>query len=259
MFKSRYIQANGPTHKYWLVFDVDKPNASLDWYDSGAPAPNIVATNCENGHAHLIYGLEVSIRTAPDGRSAPLRYAAAVENALREKLGADIGYAGLICKNPLNPHWQVSTWEPCLYDLDWLADYVDLSAYSGRKRLPDYGLGRNCNLFDYLSTWAYKAIRQGWPEYERWLEACLTRAEGYNKKTFKEPLPQSEIKATAKSVARWTHKNFSAAGFSEWQAKQGAKGGKVSKGGGRPSLNEPWLELGISRRTYFRKKKNGLI
>ena len=217
------------------MFDVDKPNASLDWYDSGAPAPNIVATNRENGHAHLIYGLEVSIRTAPDGRSAPLRYAAAVENALREKLGADIGYAGLICKNPLNPHWQVSTWEPCLYDLDWLADYVDLSAYSGRKRLPDYGLGRNCNLFDYLSTWAYKAIRQGWPEYERWLEACLTRAEGYNKKTFKEPLPQSEIKATAKSVARWTHKNFSAAGFSEWQAKQGAKGGKVSKGGGRPA------------------------
>jgi len=233
--KSRYIQANGPTHKYWLVFDVDKPTASLDWYDSGAPAPNIVATNRENGHAHLIYGLEVSIRTAPDGRSAPLRYAAAVENALREKLGADIGYAGLICKNPLNPHWQVSTWELCLYDLDWLADYVDLSAYSGRKRLPDYGLGRNCNLFDYLSTWAYTAIRQGWPEYDRWLEACLTRAEGYNKKTFKKPLPQSEIKATAKSVARWTHKNFSAAGFSEWQAKQGSKGGKVSKGGGRPA------------------------
>ena len=107
-------------------------------------------------------------------------------------------------------------------------------ANSCRKRLPDYGVWRNCNLFDYLSTWAYKAIRQGWPEYERWLEACLTRAEGYNKKTFKEPLPQSEIKATAKSVARWTHKNFSAAGFSEWQAKQGAKGGKVSK---RPTSN----------------------
>ena len=47
--------------------------------------------------------------------------------------------------------------------------------------------------------------------------------EGYNKKTFKEPLPQSEIKATAKSVARWTHKNFSATSFSEWQARQGAK------------------------------------
>ena len=87
-----------------------------------------------------------------------------------------------------------------------------------------------------------KRLGRGGPEYERWLEACLTRAEGYNKKTFKEPLPQSEIKATAKSVARWTHKNFSAAGFSEWQAKQGSKGGKVSKGGGRPSKAKEYLQ-----------------
>lgn len=227
--KSRYIQANGPTHKYWLVFDVDSSDATMGWYDVGAPAPNIIATNRENGHAHLIYGLEVSIRTAPNGRSAPLRYAAAVENALREKLGADIGYSGLICKNPLSPHWLVSTWELNLYDLDWLADYLDLSCYSGKRRLPDYGLGRNCNLFDYLSRWAYKAIRQGWPDYEQWFEACLTRAQGYNSRTFKEPLSLSEVKATSKSVAQWTHKNFTPEGFSKWQAMQGSKGGKVSK------------------------------
>lgn len=227
--KSRYIQANGPTHKYWLVFDVDSSDATMAWYDLGAPAPNIIATNRDNGHAHLIYGLEVSIRTAPDGRSAPLRYAAAVENALREKLGADIGYSGLICKNPLSPHWLVSTWELKLYDLDWLADYLDLSSYSGKGRLPDYGLGRNCNLFDYLSRWAYKAIRQGWPDYERWFDACFTRAQGYNLRSFSEPLPVNEVKATSKSVATWTHNNFSSAGFSAWQAKQGAKGGKVSK------------------------------
>jgi hypothetical protein len=42
------------------------------------------------------------------------------------------------------------------------------------------------------------------------------------------------MKATAKSVARWTHKNFSATGLSERQARVGALGGKVSKGGGRP-------------------------
>ncbi|WP_350669768.1 replication initiation protein, partial [Pseudoalteromonas sp. 43-MNA-CIBAN-0464] len=75
------------THKYWVVFDVDKQNASLDWYDSGSPAPNIVATNRENCNAHLIYGLQVSIRTAPDCLSAPLRYAPDVERELREKLG----------------------------------------------------------------------------------------------------------------------------------------------------------------------------
>ncbi|WP_220733667.1 replication initiation protein, partial [Shewanella morhuae] len=79
--KSRYIQHNGPTHKYWLVFDVDRLGATMCWEDSGAPAPNIVATNRENGHAHLIYGLEIPIRTAPDGSSKALRYAAAVEAA----------------------------------------------------------------------------------------------------------------------------------------------------------------------------------
>jgi hypothetical protein len=257
--KSRYIQPNGSTHRYWLVFDVDHSSANMNWHDIGAPAPNIIVTNRDNGHAHLIYGLEVSVRTAPDGSSSALRYAAAIEAALRGKLGADEGYSGLICKNPLNPHWLVSTWENNLYTLDWLADYLDLSVYNGSKRLPSYGLGRNCNLFDYLSTWAYKAFRQGWPEYERWLEAVLTRAEGYNNREFTSPLPLSEVKATAKSVAKWTSQRFSAAGFSKWQAKQGAKGGKVSKGGGRPSLNEPWLVIGISRRTYFRKKKNGFL
>ncbi|TXP61440.1 replicase, partial [Escherichia coli] len=30
--------------------------------------------------------------------------------------------------------------------------------------------------------------------------------------------------------------------------------GKKSKGGGRPSLNSPWINLGISRSTYFRLK-----
>ncbi|MGD6738122.1 primase C-terminal domain-containing protein [Photobacterium leiognathi subsp. mandapamensis] len=59
------------------------------------------------------------------------------------------------------------------------------------------------------------------------------------KNNLQNPLTENEVKHTAKSVAKWTHKHFSSAGFSAWQAKQGAKGGKVggkiSKGGGRPS------------------------
>lgn len=227
--KSRYIQPNGPTHKYWLVFDVDTSDAAYHWYDAEAPAPNIAVINKVNGHAHLIYGLETSIRTAPDGSSKALRYAAAVEGALRRKLNADVNYGGLICKNPLHDRWSVTTWEERLYDLDWLSDYLDLSSYKGTRRLPDYGLGRNCNLFDYLSKWSYKAIRQGWPDYERWFEACYERASAYNRKSFSDPLPISEVKATARSVAKWTHKHFTRAGFSDWQAKQGRKGG-IAKG-----------------------------
>ncbi|WP_201284109.1 replication initiation protein, partial [Klebsiella pneumoniae] len=72
--------------------------------------------------------LETSIRTAPDGKMKPLRSAAAVENALRKKLGADTGYSGLICKNPNHSHWKIAVWQPELYTLDWLADSLDLSA-----------------------------------------------------------------------------------------------------------------------------------
>ena len=231
---ARYIQPNGPTHRHWIVFDVDQPAATLSWDDVGAPAPNISVTNKANGHAHLIYGLETPIRTAPDGNVAPLRYAAAIEVALREKLGADLGYSGLICKNPLHTHWLVQVWEPYSYDLNWLADYLDLSPYNGRKQLPAYGLGRNCTLFEKTRQWAYKAIRQGWPGFDGWQAAVIERATGYNVQ-FEQPLPANEVRHTAKSIAKWTHRNLTPAGFSAVQAARGAKGGRLSKGGGRPS------------------------
>ncbi|WP_261921579.1 replication initiation protein [Aeromonas caviae] len=254
---SRYIQPNGP-HKHWLVFDVDHSAATLSWDDVGAPAPNITATNRDNGHAHLIYGLEIPVRTAPDGKVAPLRYAAAIEAALRELLGADLGYSGLICKNPLHSHWLVQVWEPQTYTLDWLADYLDLSPYNGRKHLPAYGLGRNCTLFEKTRLWAYKAIRQGWPGFDTWQAAVIERASGYNVQ-FEQPLPANEVRHTAKSIAKWTHRNLTPAGFSAVQAARGAKGGriggKVSKGGGRPSKAAELLpevlrlkEMGYSNR-----------
>lgn len=264
---ARYIQPNGPTHRYWLVYDVDRSGAALDWSDRGAPPPTIVAQNPENGHAHLIYGLDVPVRTAPDAKSDPLRYAAAVDCALRALLGADEGYAGLICKNPLHPFWRVTEWEPRLYELGDLDSWLDLAQYGDRrKRLPDYGLGRNCNLFEHLRIWAYRAIRQGWPEYGRWFEACLTKAEGYNIQQFggtkAGKLPFNEVKATAKSVAQYTHRRFSPEGFRAYQAASGRKGGKVSKRppvAGSEATEKPWESLGMSRRTYYRRKKAGTL
>ncbi|WP_216658162.1 replication initiation protein, partial [Halomonas hibernica] len=131
---ARYIQPNQPHRRYWLVYDVDRSGAVLDWYDRGAPPPTIVAQNPDNGHAHLIYGLDVPVRTAPDAKSAPLRYAAAVDCALRALLDADPGYAGLICKNPLHPHWRVTEWESRLYELGDLDSWLDLSPYSDRRK-----------------------------------------------------------------------------------------------------------------------------
>ena len=121
---ARYIQHNPPHAMYWLVFDVDRMGAAIDWSDVNAPAPNITVKNLANGHAHLFYGLTTAVRTAPDGSIKALKYAAAIELGLRDRLQSDIGYAGLISKNPLNKHWQVHEWRSELYSLDELADYV---------------------------------------------------------------------------------------------------------------------------------------
>ncbi|KAB7710698.1 replicase, partial [Plesiomonas shigelloides] len=194
----------------------------------------------------------------------------AIENALRKKLGADAGYSGLICKNPNHLHWQITVWQPELYTLDWLADYLDLGAANDREILPDYGLGRNCTLFDKTRKWAYRAIRQGWPEYDQWLQACIERAKAYNLQ-FSAPLDENEVMGIAKSVAKWTNKNLTEASFSQYvmqthtakiQSIRGKKGGVNSHGGGR-NINyyserqqQPWIELGISRATYYRRKNS---
>jgi hypothetical protein len=225
----RYIQPNGPTHKWWLVYDVDRPGAAIDWSDRNCPPPSITAKNPENGHAHLIYGLETSVRTAPDAKSHPLRYAAAIDFALQRALDADPQYSGLICKNPLHPYWQVTSFEPHLYTLNELDGWLDLSeAKDRRRRLPDYGLGRNCNLFEQTRLWAYRAIRQGWPDFDRWQAAVEQRALMYNA-GFSAPLDHTEVRHVARSIARWTHQHLDAASFSAWQAAQGAKKGKATR------------------------------
>lgn len=223
----RYIQPNGPTHMFWIPFDVDRSTASFDWEDRHCPPPNIVVMNPENGHAHLLYGLEVPVRKAPDAQLKPLRYAAAVEYAICKKLDADYGYAGFIVKNPQHQHWTVTVPQEATYSLGWLADYVDLEKIDYRRRPADYGLGRNCTVFNSLRHWAYDAFRQGWPSYPEWYAACLERATSYN--VFPAPLPFTEIKATAKSVSKWVYRNFSANGFSEIQAARGRKSGKVRR------------------------------
>ena len=222
---AKYIQFNQPHAMFWLGFDVDRVGAAIDWSDRNAPAPTLTITNPENGHAHLLYALETSIRTAPDGKMKPLRYAAAVENALRKKLGADTGYSGLICKNPNHSHWKIAVWQPELYTLDWLADSLDLSAANDKEIVSDYGLGRNCTLFDRTRKWAYRAIRQGWPEYGQWLQACYERASAYNLQ-FAAPLDENEVAGIAQSIAKWTSKNFNKDIFSEKQKIKGSKGGR---------------------------------
>ncbi|HDT5924395.1 TPA: replication initiation protein, partial [Klebsiella pneumoniae subsp. pneumoniae] len=210
----RHIQYNPPPHVASLVFDLDKPDSYHAWQDAGLPAPHWISVNRTNGHAHIGYMLATPVARTSAARQKPLRYLAAIEHVLAKRLGADMGYAGLITKNPTHSDW-LTIWhqiEP--YSLDYLAEFcpdADLAAYSRRSRKEATGLGRNVTVFDNVREWAYTAIRAHWRPngYDAWLCAVQAACECTNVFGLEQggPLPHSEIKATAKSIARWTWRN----------------------------------------------------
>jgi hypothetical protein len=213
-----YIQPNPPGLKTWMVFDCDHDGAYGAWEGANLPPPNLAVMNRENGRGHLFYLLR-SVCTSNNARIAPLRFLANIEAAYTQKLGADWSYAGLIAKNPLSPRWKTHDIHGRPHTLAELAEWVDLRAYmqapENRAQRITNGLGRNCTLFDRLREWAYSRVdlyreQAGAAGAEMWAQACLIQARGFN--DFAAPLGESEVRATARSVAKWTWRQYRGGG-----------------------------------------------
>lgn len=237
-FEKRYLQHNPPHLRSFLVFDIDRPGAAYAWEKARLPTPTWVAQNIENGHAHIAYGLRSPVLVDADkARQAPMRFLAAIEDAYRDRLDADPGYRGLITKNPRHADW-LDIWETerQLYDLDELAEYVDLTKppkkrqTAAEKAGEAYGFGRNCVVFDYLRHRAYRLIRDAKErgDYQLWLLQLNSIALTKNAE-FRAPLDGREIWHIVKSVGRWTWRHFDIAAsderFSALQAHRGRQGG----------------------------------
>lgn len=242
--KKPYLQINPPKKTVYFVFDDDKDDAAVSWFDAGLPRPLWTTQNPLNGHCHHCYKLELPLYTSEFASVKAIKYAQAIYYAYALKMGADLGYSKLITKNPLHPQWRTTFWTDKAYSLDYLADFVELP-----KKLPKkiemVGLGRNVTMFEHGRQWAYVAIRDYMhhnSSYD-WEQAVKKQLEAINS-VFEQPLPYSEVRATAKSIARWVWKRFSYGEFSAIQAKRGAKGGK--KGGAvRSAQFEPLRQQAI--------------
>ena len=217
------IQINTPHLINYLIFDIDAPDAYLHFLDANLPTPSWIAKNPKNGHCHICYALKTPVCKTENARMKPLRYLASIEYSYAKKLGADLRYTGVLTKNPLDADWQTTFLSPIEYELAELADFIDLETKPKANEVS--GLGRNCMMFDTVRFWAYKAIRAHLNGgYDIWYAEVLKVAINANE-AFLDPLCHSEVKATAKSVARWVWRNHGSAEFqAQFSAKQARKG-----------------------------------
>ena len=221
----QYIQYNPPCLITSLVFDIDRSDAFFAWSDANLPTPTWIAKNRLNGHAHVGYMLATPVCTTHRARQNVIEYLAKIEQAYSLALDADRGYTGLITKNPCHSTWENHIFDVQPHELGYLADFVDLKELKTDLKEVS-GLGRNCAMFDTVRFWAYKAIRAYLSGgFDKWHSEVIEQAKNAND-AFIQPLPYSEVKATAKSIARWVWRNHAVAHakFIERQAMKGRMG-----------------------------------
>jgi hypothetical protein len=217
-----YLEHSPSALQTMLVVDVDHHDTLLRALSRPLthPEPSWVAEGV-NGRGHVGWLLQTPVCRTDAGRDAPLRFAAKVELGLTRAMDGDPGYAGVLTKNPTHDRWTTTWCRAQPWELRDLAGALgELMPRSlPRQGAESSGLGRNVTLFNDLRLWSYPRRRH----YDRqldWEGVVEAMALAHNDR-FATPLDFTEVRATARSVARWTWRNLSEDGF---RAKQAARG-----------------------------------
>ena len=220
--KRAHIAPNSRGLVWALTFDIDRPEGGAAWIDADLPSPSWTTQNPRNGHAHLGYALTAPVSRSVFSRGCPQRYLARIQHAMTRALGADQSYTHFLTKTPGHARWRTIWGRQKPYGLVELRRALpeDLPLPKRIKAADAVGLGRNVTLFDGLRQWAYRA-RLEYSRFEAFSDACLYQAQALN--VFAAPLPLSELRSTARSVAKWTWANFSEAQFAAVQRQRQAR------------------------------------
>ena len=260
------IELRTPNSKPVLVLDCD--NGSRDpvaaGYAGALPFPSWVCRRPGTQSCHAAYCLIDPVLTDASMRPAPQAAYARVSEFFTRELRADPRYNGVLTHNPIHQQWETEWGHQGGYSLEELGQFIP-SAWPMPTREKMLSCeGRNSSLFLSAMRWAGQPRHWGdWSGLCDFLHAsnCL----------FPDPLGQREVQGIAKSVWGYQQRNLASGrqqrGLSRIQSYRGRLGkDKTKKGTQRASLlpeqgtNEalkPWEAEGISRRTWYRRKKRG--
>jgi len=228
--QKKYIQHNPPLSMGTFIIDYDDSESHYKWDDLHAPPPQFAVMNKINGHCHLVYIINNKVYKNKNENLRPYKLLCHVENALIKKLNADRGYTNLISKNLLHDSWVVYGLQQYTYDLNDFFDYLPIEKdYFSKDSVFNFGLGRNCTIFENLRHRAYSLIRDTTVNVslDFFIDSLFSIALNMNSLSFAVPLPKKEVFTIAKSVGKWTYSHFSLTDFIAIQSRRGKKSGKV--------------------------------
>lgn len=229
-FSFPYMQVNSKNLKNWLVFDIDHDNPFI-WEDVGLPPPNIsviskgvhksgIKRGKPKRSSHLYYAIP-GVATSVNGREGPIAYMKAIYQAMALLLQADLNYSGPVAKTPGHERWTTIEYHSDEFSLGELAEYVDLESkpkWSVGPKLDDVSHSRNCTLFELTRFYAYSQVdkmrqRSSLSEFDKLIYAYATSHNRFLETgAFDFNLNDSEIRATSKSIARWTWEKYRGTG-----------------------------------------------
>ena len=210
------------------------------------PPPNVYATRTASGHVQMFYLLNRPVHRGDLARAKPLAYLARVAEYYRATLGADSGYTGVLSSNPVHGDYTASYPRTDPYALGDLAKWIPKGWHVPRTATTPEG--RNCALFNALCK---RGLRDTDRQLEAWADRCN---EG-----FLTPLDAAEVRDTLRSVYRyrvdWRRKGHKPSWLRQ-QSFLGMRGGVASgvvRRAGSVTERRPWADLGVSRRTWYRR------
>lgn len=202
----RYIAVSQVMRKQ-IIIDIDRKNSGFEWETLNLPAPTYIVINPNNGHCHYVYELRKAVVFSDKGRVEPQNYFRSVALTLTRLLHGDMGYAGLLTKNPLHKDWKL-LWYGKQYDLGDFQEYIKIDTYHKPKGFL-LGLGRNSSTFDVVRKWGYGEVHRH-STRQSFNDAIQAMAYSVNDQ-FKDhksgQMSDKEVSSIIKSISNWTWKN----------------------------------------------------
>ncbi|AHF01387.1 replication protein A [Thiomicrospira aerophila AL3] len=214
--KQPYMQVNQPGLASWLVFDLDHTNSWI-WEDEGLPEPNLIVSNPKNGSSHIFYAIK-PVCTSDNAHLKPIRYMKAVYKAMAKALNADPAYSGPVAKTPFHAWWRTAELHTYEYELGDLAKSLTLELaplWSDKERnMDDIEHSRHCYLFERIRHQAYalKSQHSCYKAFHDDVETIALKSNNFKQEGFAANLRISEVKATVKSICRWTWEKYTGKG-----------------------------------------------